>query len=69
MSFPLLLSNVDEYVEMCRLDDGVLTENDMVAYLSGGKQGTQTSFLEINVVGDVLKYAMDYVLPNRNRYL
>ena len=51
------------------LDDGVLTENDMVAYLSGGKQGAQTSFLEINVVGDVLKYAMDYVLPNRNRYL
>ena len=51
------------------LDDGVLTENEMVAYLSGGKQGAQTSFLEINVVGDVLKYAMDYVLPNRNRYL
>lgn len=51
------------------LDDGVLSENDMVAYLSGGKQGTQTSFLEINVVEDVLKYAMDYVLPNRNRYL
>ena len=51
------------------LDDGVLCESDMVAYLSSGKQGTQTSFLEINVVGDVLKYAMDYVLPNRNRYL
>lgn len=51
------------------MDDGVLSENDMVAYLSGGKQGAQTSFLEINVVGDVLKYAMDYVLPNRNRYL
>ena len=51
------------------LDDGVLHENEMVAYLSSGKQGTQTSFLEINVVGDVLKYAMDYVLPNRNRYL
>lgn len=51
------------------LDDGVLSENDMVAYLSGGKQGTQTSFLEINVVGDVLKYAADYTLPNRNRYL
>ena len=49
------------------LDDGVLSESDMVAYLSSGKQGTQTSFLEINVVGDVLKYAMDYVLPNRNR--
>ncbi|MEG1643558.1 MAG: pyruvate kinase [Bacteroidales bacterium] len=51
------------------LDDGVLSENEMVAYLSGGKQGTRTSFLEINVVGDVLKFAMDYVLPNRNRYL
>lgn len=51
------------------LDDGVLSENDMVAYLSGGKQGAQTSFLEINVVGDVLRYGMEYVLPNRNRYL
>lgn len=51
------------------LDDGVLRESDMVAYLSSGKQGTRTSFLEINVVGDVLKYAMEYVLPNRNRYL
>lgn len=51
------------------LDDGVLSENDMVAYLSGGKQGAQTSFLEINVVGDVLRYSMEYVLPNRNRYL
>lgn len=51
------------------LKDGTLSENEMVAYLSGGKQGTQTSFLEINVVGDVLKYAMEYVLPNRTRYL
>ena len=51
------------------LDDGVLSDCDMVAYLSSGKQVTHTSFLEINVVGDVLKYAMDYVLPNRNRYL
>lgn len=51
------------------LDDGVLSESDMVAYLSSGKQGTNTSFLEINVVGDVLKYALEYVLPNRNRYL
>ena len=41
----------------------------MVAYLSGGKQGTKTSFLEINVVGDVLEHAMEYVLPNRTRYL
>ena len=51
------------------IKSGRITRNDMVAYLSSGKQGTQTSFLEINVVGDVLKYAMDYVLPNRNRYL
>src|SRR5574344_2443049 len=51
------------------LNGGVLNENEMVAYLSSGKEGTNTSFLEINVVGDVLKYAGDYVLPNRNRYL
>ena len=51
------------------LKDGVLHEDEMVGYLSSGKQGTQTSFLEINVVGDVLKHANDYVLPNRNRYL
>ena len=51
------------------LDDGVLSETDMVAYLSSGKQGSRTSFLEINVVGDVLGYGLEYVLPNRNRYL
>ena len=51
------------------INDGVLCENEMVAYLSSGKQGTHTSFLEINQVGDVLNYADDYVLPNRNRYL
>lgn len=51
------------------LDDGVLTRNEMVAYLSGGKQGTHTSFLEINQVDDVLANADEYVLPNRNRYL
>ena len=51
------------------LDDGVLKPTDMVAYLSGGKQGTHTSFLEINVVADVLEAGMDYVLPNRRRYL
>jgi pyruvate kinase len=51
------------------LDDGVLKPTDMVAYLSGGKQGTHTSFLEINVVADVLGAGMDYVLPNRKRYL
>ncbi len=51
------------------LDDGVLQPSDMVAYLSGGKQGTHTSFLEINTVSDVLEGGMDYVLPNRRRYL
>ena len=51
------------------LNDGVLTRNEMVAYLSGGKKGTHTSFLEINRVDDVLENADDYVLPNRNRYL
>ena len=51
------------------MDDGVLSETDMVAYLSSGKKGSRTSFLEINVVGDVLGYGLDYVLPNRNRYL
>ena len=49
--------------------DGVLSDKDMVAYLSGGKKGTHTSFLEINQVGDVLDSEDEYVLPNRNRYL
>lgn len=51
------------------LNDGTLKPTDMVAYLSGGKQGTHTSFLEINEVNDVLEAGMDYVLPNRKRYL
>ena len=51
------------------LNDGVLSRNEMVAYLSGGKKGTHTSFLEINQVGDVLDDEEDYFLPNRNRYL
>ena len=51
------------------LNDGKLQPTDMVGYLSSGKAGTQTSFLEINVVEDVLKYADDYALPNSNRYL
>ena len=38
-------------------------------YLSSGKAGTQTSFLEINVVEDALKHAGETVLPNNNRYL
>ena len=51
------------------LDDGKLQPTDMVGYLSSGKLGTQTSFLEINVVEDALKYADETVLPNKNRYL
>ncbi|MGL4519095.1 MAG: pyruvate kinase [Phocaeicola sp.] len=59
------------YFEALRklITDGALTENEMVAYLSSGKQGTNTSFLEINVVEDVLKHDEGYVLPNSNRYL
>lgn len=51
------------------ITDGVLSKNDMVAYLSSGKAGTKTSFLEINQVNDVLEHSEDYVLPNKNRYL
>ena len=51
------------------LKDGKLQPSDMVGYLSSGKAGTQTSFLEINVVEDALKYADECVLPNSNRYL
>lgn len=51
------------------VEGGKLRPTDMVGYLSSGKAGTSTSFLEINVVEDVLKYADDFVLPNSNRYL
>lgn len=53
------------------IHQGIIAETDMVAYLSGGKEGTRTSFLEINVVKDVLDHAEeeDYILPNSNRYL
>ena len=53
------------------MKDGVIKDNEMIAYLSGGKKFTHTSFLEINVVSDVLKYAEndEYILPNKNRYL
>ena len=51
------------------LKEGRLCPTDMVGYLSSGKEGTQTSFLEINVVEDALKHAEDSVLPNSNRYL
>ena len=68
---PELANGQEYYFAALRklIKDGVRTENDMGAYLSSGKAGTQTSVLEINLVGDVLKYADECVLPNSNRYL
>jgi pyruvate kinase len=66
------LANGQEYyfAALRRLvKEGKLTNDDMVGYLSSGKAGTNTSFLEINVVGDALKHADETVLPNSNRYL
>ena len=66
------LANGQEYyfAALRRLvSEGRLNMTDMVGYLSSGKAGTQTSFLEINVVGDALKHAGESVLPNSNRYL
>lgn len=68
---PELANGQDYYFAALRrlLKEGRLCETDMVGYLSSGKAGTRTSFLEINVVGDALKYSEDSVLPNKNRYL
>lgn len=66
------LANGQEYyfAALRRLvEDGRLQPTDMVGYLSSGKAGTQTSFLEINVVEDALANADTTVLPNSNRYL
>ncbi|WP_291530552.1 pyruvate kinase [Bacteroides sp. UBA939] len=68
---PELANGQEYYFAALRrlLKEGRLSATDMVGYLSSGKAGTQTSFLEINVVGDALKYSGDSVLPNKNRYL
>lgn len=68
---PELANGQEYYFAALRklVKDGLLKEDEMVGYLSSGKAGTHTSFLEINVVGDALKYAEDMVLPNSNRYL
>ncbi len=68
---PELANGQEYYFAALRklLRDGKLQPTDMVGYLSSGKAGTQTSFLEINVVEDVLKHADECVLPNSNRYL
>ncbi|MDR1003687.1 MAG: pyruvate kinase [Prevotellaceae bacterium] len=68
---PELANGQEYYFAALRrlLKEGRLKKADMVGYLSSGKAGTQTSFLEINVIGDALKYADESVLPNKNRYL
>lgn len=68
---PELANGQEYYFAALRrlLKEGRLQSSDMVGYLSSGKAGTQTSFLEINVVEDALNHAPDYVLPNSNRYL
>lgn len=68
---PELANGQEYYFAALRrlLNEGKLQPTDMVGYLSSGKAGTQTSFLEINVVEDALKHAGDSVLPNSNRYL
>ncbi len=68
---PELANGQEYYFAALRrlLKDGRLQPTDMVGYLSSGKAGTQTSFLEINVVEDALMHADECVLPNKNRYL
>ncbi|MDR0895262.1 MAG: pyruvate kinase [Prevotellaceae bacterium] len=68
---PELANGQEYYFAALRrlIKEGRLKKADMVGYLSSGKAGTQTSFLEINVIGDALKYADESVLPNKNRYL
>ena len=68
---PELANGQEYYFAALRrlLKEGRLQPTDMVGYLSSGKAGTQTSFLEINVVEDALKHAGETVLPNNNRYL
>ncbi len=68
---PELANGQEYYFAALRrlIKEGRLNPDDMVGYLSSGKAGTHTSFLEINVVSDALAYAEDTVLPNKNRYL
>ena len=68
---PELANGQEYYFAALRrlLKEGRLQPADMVGYVSSGKAGTQTSFLEINVVEDALKHAEETVLPNKNRYL
>lgn len=51
------------------LEKGRLQLSNMVSYLSSGRAGTKTSFLEISVMEDALKRVEEIILPNNNRYL
>ena len=55
---PELANGQEYYFAALRrlLKEGRLCPTDMVGYLSSGKAGTRTSFLEINVVEDALKH-------------
>ena len=55
---PELANGQEYYFAALRrlLKEGRLSPTDMVGYLSSGKAGTKTSFLEINVVEDALKH-------------
>ena len=55
---PELANGQEYYFAALRrlLKEGRLQPSDMVGYLSSGKAGTKTSFLEINVVEDALKH-------------
>lgn len=68
---PELANGQEYYFAALRrlIAEGKLKPTDRVGYLSSGKAGTQTSFLEINVVEDVLNNTTDFALPNSNRYL
>lgn len=66
------LANGQEYyfAGLRRLvESGILKLSDYVTYVSSGRAGTRTSYIEINEVADVLNHAKDFVLPNKNRYL
>jgi len=47
------------------IEQNMLTKDDMIAYLGGSfGEGTGTSFLEINNVGEVVRNFESYLLPN-----
>ena len=65
---PELANGQEYYFAALRrlLQEGRLQPTDMVGYLSSGKAGTQTSFLEINVVEDALKHANERLEEQKN---